>query len=106
MTTRDVALYRPFREALNNPSHVIGLPTLMWHLMLRKIQVGRVDPVSGSICLFLCSILILEYASPQLENARAAVDLYRSALNECEEAINAGKWPFELPPTNFARCYL
>ncbi|KAF9787301.1 ribonuclease H-like domain-containing protein [Thelephora terrestris] len=82
--TRDVALYRPFRETLRM-NQLVGLPTLMWHFMNREIQKERVDP---------------------LENARALMDLYRSAETDFEGPISGGEWPFHLPPENFARCYL
>ncbi|KAG8901617.1 hypothetical protein FRC01_009797, partial [Tulasnella sp. 417] len=55
--TRDVGLYLPFRNALTTPNDVIGLPTLMWHFMRRKIRESFVD---------------------SLEDARASIDLYRS----------------------------
>ncbi|KAG8974537.1 hypothetical protein FRC05_007169 [Tulasnella sp. 425] len=43
--TRDVGLYLPFRSALTTPNDVSGLPTLMWHLMRRKIREQFVDSV-------------------------------------------------------------
>lgn len=48
VATRDVALYRPFRETLRM-NQMIGLPTLMWHFMNREVQKERVDPVSSCI---------------------------------------------------------
>lgn len=44
--TRDVALFMPFRVALGKPKQMVGLPTLMHHLMRRQIQMGRLDSVS------------------------------------------------------------
>ncbi|KAG8691926.1 hypothetical protein FRC11_004855 [Ceratobasidium sp. 423] len=55
--TRDVGLYLPFRSALKTPNQVIGLQTLVWQLMRRKIQATHHNPV---------------------ENARASMDLFRS----------------------------
>lgn len=81
--TRDVGLYRPFRETLRMPQ--TGLPTLMWRFMNREVQKDKVDP---------------------LENARAVMDLYRSAEADMEASITAGDWQFALPPGTFARCYL
>lgn len=52
------------------------------------------------------SELIFYSFIPQLENARAVIDLYRSAETDCEVAVAEGNWPFLLPPENFARCYL
>ncbi|KZT05850.1 ribonuclease H-like protein [Laetiporus sulphureus 93-53] len=85
VATRDVALYQPFRNSLRTPNQVVGLQTLMWHLMRRRIQEGKIDA---------------------LENARAAIDLYRSSANEWEASISKGQWPTVLPPSTFSRCYL
>ncbi|KAJ7038280.1 ribonuclease H-like domain-containing protein, partial [Mycena alexandri] len=76
VSTRDVALYQPFRNALKNPHAIIGLQTLCWQLMRRRCQEGLIDPT---------------------ENARAAMDLYRSHANEWETAILRGSWPCSLP---------
>ncbi|KAF5375292.1 hypothetical protein D9758_000359 [Tetrapyrgos nigripes] len=83
--TRDVALYQPFRNALRSPNHIVGLQTLSWQLMCRRCQEGEQNP---------------------LENARAALDLYRSDLRDWEDAIVKGSWPCALPPSIFSRCYL
>jgi hypothetical protein len=91
---------------------LIGLPTLMWHLMHRKVQGEHVDPVSTCVPpskpLPIRSELIPRNHSfvLQLENARATMDLYRSAEEELERSVKAGEWQFFLPPGNFARCYL
>ncbi|KAJ7125658.1 hypothetical protein C8R43DRAFT_1029835 [Mycena crocata] len=83
--TRDVALYQPFRNALRLPHSIIGLQTLLWQLMHRRCQEGLIDPS---------------------ENARAALDLYRSDASQWETAILKGTWPSCLPPSTFSRCYL
>ncbi|KAF8739294.1 hypothetical protein AX14_010078 [Amanita brunnescens Koide BX004] len=83
--TRDVALYQPFRNALKMPQQIIGLQTLAWQLMCRRCQEGYLHPV---------------------ENARAALDLYRSCSSEWEDATSKGNWPCALPPSTFSRCYL
>ncbi|KAI9512811.1 ribonuclease H-like domain-containing protein [Russula earlei] len=85
VNTRDVALYQPFRNALRSPNQLVRLPTLTFHLMGRRCQEGQQNP---------------------LENARAAVDLYRSHANEWETTIREGQWPSALPPSTFSRCYL
>ncbi|KAI9445119.1 hypothetical protein H4582DRAFT_1805328 [Lactarius indigo] len=85
VNTRDVALYQPFRNALRSPNQLVRLPTLTFHLMGRRCQEGQQNP---------------------LENARAAVDLYRSHASEWENAIREGQWPSALPPSTFSRCYL
>ncbi|KAF7339532.1 hypothetical protein MSAN_02167700 [Mycena sanguinolenta] len=82
--TRDVALYQPFRNALRSPHQVIGLQTLCWQLMRRRCQEGLIDPS---------------------ENARAAMDLYRSDSKNWEATIAKGNWPSCLPPSTFSRCY-
>ncbi|KAJ3721484.1 ribonuclease H-like domain-containing protein [Lentinula raphanica] len=83
--TRDVALYQPFRNALRSPNHIVGLRTLSWQLMCRRCQESEQNP---------------------LENARAALDLYRSDAGNWEESIVRGSWPCALPPSTFSRCYL
>lgn len=45
--TRDVALYIPFRASLKRPNDILGLPTLLWHLMRRKIQESFLDSVGS-----------------------------------------------------------
>lgn len=53
VSTRDVCLYQPFRNALRMPNQVIGLQTLMWHFMRRQCQNGKISPVSNLIfCLY------------------------------------------------------
>ncbi|KAF8078724.1 hypothetical protein FPV67DRAFT_74741 [Lyophyllum atratum] len=85
VNTRDVALYQPFRNALRSPHQVIGLQTLAWQLMCRRCQEGQQHPV---------------------ENARVALDLYRSDADSWENAIAKSNWPCALPPSTFSRCYL
>jgi len=85
VSTRDVGLYLPFRNALRAPSHVFDLPTLVSSFMQRRIQVARIDPT---------------------ENARAALDLYRSYAATWEASIASAQWPCALPPSSFSRCYL
>lgn len=45
INTRDVALCLPFRIALQRQNNTIGLQTLMWLLMRRRVQETLVDPV-------------------------------------------------------------
>ncbi|GLB36052.1 putative EXOIII [Lyophyllum shimeji] len=85
VNTRDVAVYLPFRNALRSPHQIIGLQTLAWQLMCRRCQEGQQHPV---------------------ENARVALDLYRSDAESWESAIQKGNWPCALPPSTFSRCYL
>ncbi|CAE6525327.1 unnamed protein product [Rhizoctonia solani] len=83
--TRDVGLYLPFRSALKTPNQVIGLQTLVWQLMRRKIQANHHNPV---------------------ENARAAMDLFRSHEADWQKTVTTGQWPCALPPTSYSRCYI
>ncbi|KAJ7588625.1 ribonuclease H-like domain-containing protein [Mycena floridula] len=82
--TRDVGLYQPFRNALRSPRQVVGLQTLAWQLMQRRFQQQESNP---------------------LENARAALDLYRTQQQDWETAIAHGTWPCALPPSSYSRCY-
>ncbi|KAJ7580719.1 hypothetical protein C8J56DRAFT_794671 [Mycena floridula] len=84
VNTRDVGLYHPFRNALRSPNHVVGLQTLAWQLMRRRCQQHESNP---------------------LENARAALDLYRTSEQDWETAISHGTWPCALPPSSYSRCY-
>ena len=72
--TRDVALFVPFRAALRKPTQTVGLPTLVHHLMRRQIQMGRLDSVRPPAP----PAPPPPHPPAQLENARAALDLYRS----------------------------
>ncbi|CAK5280192.1 unnamed protein product [Mycena citricolor] len=74
----------PFRAALRSAHQMIGLQTLCWQLMRRRCQEGYIDPS---------------------ENARAAMDLYRSHAQQWEGAVSSGNWPSCLPPSTFSRCY-
>lgn len=48
VNTRDIALYQPFKNTLRGSANqVIGLQTLMWHLMRRRVQDGKIDAVSA-----------------------------------------------------------
>ncbi|TFK77173.1 hypothetical protein BDN72DRAFT_30659 [Pluteus cervinus] len=82
--TRDVGLYQPFRNALRSPNTIIRLPTLAWTLLNRRCSEGLLNPV---------------------EMARAAIDIYRSAAEDWENAITNRNWPSALPPSTFSRCY-
>lgn len=81
--------------------------------MRRRCQDGQQNPVSISsqttppsddradlVSCMQCNLF------GQIENARAALDLYRSHGTEWETAIRDGHWPCALPPSTFARCYL
>lgn len=109
VNTRDVGLYQPFRNALRSSNQLVRLPTLTFHLMGRRCQEGQQNPVryttNGERADTYVCILDVCCAN-QLENARAALDLYRSHANEWEISIREGQWPSALPPSTFSRCYL
>ncbi|KAL5495586.1 hypothetical protein ACEPAI_1049 [Sanghuangporus weigelae] len=83
LDTRDVALYLPFHRSVSS-STVTPLKSLVSHLMRRKI--GR------------------SYEHP-LEEARAALDLFRSYEDPWENEIRGGTWPSALPPTAFSQFF-
>lgn len=43
---RDVALFVPFRNALDSLNHIVRLPTMVWILMGRRMGEGLHSPVS------------------------------------------------------------
>ncbi|KAI0336079.1 hypothetical protein GY45DRAFT_1316131 [Cubamyces sp. BRFM 1775] len=86
INTRDTALFMSFRRTLGHkPTTMIPLETLVKHFMGRDI--GQ----SGDI--------------PQVERARAALDLFRSCEQTWEGIIATGAWPCALPPTEYRRCF-
>ncbi|KAG8936344.1 hypothetical protein FRC03_000132 [Tulasnella sp. 419] len=78
--TRDVGLFLPFRNALG-AQDMVSLVKLVEQLMRRTIQAGYQNPV---------------------EDARAALDLFRSYEEEWERSIASGLWTCALPPPSFA----
>ncbi|KAJ3765703.1 ribonuclease H-like domain-containing protein [Lentinula raphanica] len=83
--TRDVALYQPFRVALNSPNDVPSLQILSSRFSYRDfLEDGR--PVS-------------------LENARMALDLYRWHIINLESSTRP-IWPFYDPPDAYEHHYL
>ncbi|EIN13618.1 nucleotide-binding protein [Punctularia strigosozonata HHB-11173 SS5] len=86
INTRDVALFLPFRRTLQRHS-LVSLPTLMHGLMRREM-----------------SRLPQEYEHP-LEQARAALDLFRSSQTVWETSVSSGAWPCALPPSAYARFF-
>lgn len=83
--TRDVAVFVPFRRGLGYGGATPPLHILVHRLMGRSIGLGYEHP---------------------LENARAALDLYRSVQHPWENAINSGSWPCILPPEGHAEYFL
>jgi hypothetical protein len=45
INTRDVALYQPFRNTLRQPNATLGLQTLVWQFMRRRVGEGPQNPV-------------------------------------------------------------
>ncbi|KAH9176991.1 hypothetical protein EDB89DRAFT_1937519 [Lactarius sanguifluus] len=85
INTRDVAAFVPFRRGLGCGSTTPPLHVLVHRLMGRSMGLGYEHP---------------------LENARAALDLYRSAERAWESAIDFGSWPCALPPVGYAEYFL
>lgn len=56
--------------------------------------------------LYLLDTQRIDELTEQLENARAALDLYRSVQHPWENAINSGSWPCILPPVGHAEYFL
>lgn len=112
VNTRDVGLYMPFRNALKS-LNLVRLPTLTFHLMGRRCQEGQQNPVRPIIIFnferapaYSWRPVTRSLRAGQLENARAALDLYRSHANDWETSIRDGQWPSALPPASFSRCYI
>ncbi|KAF8480912.1 hypothetical protein DFH94DRAFT_629804, partial [Russula ochroleuca] len=85
INTRDVAAFVPFRRGLGHGGVTPALHFLVHSLMGRSIGLGYEHP---------------------LENARAALDLYRSVQHPWENAIDSGSWPCMLPPVGYAEYFL
>ncbi|KAI0067822.1 hypothetical protein BV25DRAFT_1834814 [Artomyces pyxidatus] len=83
--TRDVASFIPFRRSLRSGRQLPPLPVLVNRLMGQNIGLGHEHP---------------------LENARAALDLFRSAEQAWETAIGSGSWPCTLPPAAYSEFFL
>ncbi|KAH9947678.1 hypothetical protein B0H21DRAFT_737576 [Amylocystis lapponica] len=76
--TRDIALFMPFRRTLKSkPNVMLSLATLVGKFMGRKIGQRGDVPV---------------------EQARAALDLFRSCEHVWEGVVVVGSWPCALPP--------
>ncbi|KZW02105.1 hypothetical protein EXIGLDRAFT_596966, partial [Exidia glandulosa HHB12029] len=84
VSTRDLALYMPYRTTLRAPNHIFELKELISSFMMRRIQVQGEEPA---------------------ESARASMDLYRTTSPQWETAIANGQWPCAIPPSQYSRCY-
>ncbi|OCH96642.1 hypothetical protein OBBRIDRAFT_15474 [Obba rivulosa] len=83
--TRDIALFMPFRRTLRvRPSTTISLRDLVNRFMGRNVSLN--GEVPG-------------------EEARAALDLFRSCEQIWEEIVHSNSWPCALPPTTHANCF-
>ncbi|EMD41668.1 hypothetical protein CERSUDRAFT_43071, partial [Gelatoporia subvermispora B] len=83
--TRDVALFMSFRRTLGvRPSTMIPLKDLVLRFMGRNIGL---------------------YGEVPVEQARAALDLFRSCEQMWEEVIRSSSWPCALPPIAHANCF-
>ncbi|OBZ79783.1 RNA exonuclease 4 [Grifola frondosa] len=83
--TRDVALFLSFRRSLGcKPTEMLPLTTLVKQFMGRDIMLNGDIPV---------------------EQARSALDLFRSCEQTWEGVIASGAWPCALPPLAHAGCF-
>ncbi|KAH7104307.1 hypothetical protein BKA62DRAFT_694239 [Auriculariales sp. MPI-PUGE-AT-0066] len=83
VSTRDVALYLPFRNTLRQPNRLFELSELVQGLMLRSLS---------------------EIEEP-IESARAAVDLYRSVVKTWESSLVSRIWPCAPTPDAYSSSY-
>jgi RNA exonuclease 4 len=75
--------------------------------MGRSMGLGYEHPVRPCIQSSQHSMdQCIDLTTEQLENARAALDLYRSAQQPWENAIDSGSWPCTLPPVGYAEYFL
>ncbi|KAK7694396.1 hypothetical protein QCA50_001582 [Cerrena zonata] len=85
LETRDTALFMPFRKSLKvKPSFMVPLETLVQRLM------GHYIGLNGEVAV---------------EEARAALDLFRSCEALWEDTIKSGSWPCCLPPSAYGNCF-
>jgi RNA exonuclease 4 len=99
--TRDVALFLPFRKSLGLKQS-IPLPQLIQQFMNRRIGASFENPVS--ICLSFVALDGLSWFE-QIEQARAALDLFRSVEWTWETMVARQTWPCDLPPSAFAQYF-
>jgi len=80
--TRDLATYMPLLTNQQNSSNTLA--SLVQTYLRREIRGGLVNPV---------------------EDARAAMDLFRCCEEKWEAAIAQAVWPSFLPPDRYSQCY-
>lgn len=100
--TRDISLYIPIRTKYK--SRLVGPPLCLIarDLMGLRIQCeGRID----SVCSSSPSPGSHTKKILQLEDARAAMDIYKTSESQWEGSIRAGTWPSALAPERFSRYY-
>ncbi|KAH8823542.1 ribonuclease H-like domain-containing protein, partial [Flagelloscypha sp. PMI_526] len=77
--TCDVALYQPFRNALNTPL-IPGLSALAWTFLQCQCCTGAKNP---------------------LEYCRVTLDIWYYQWQAWEEAVHDFNWPCQLPPSQY-----
>jgi RNA exonuclease 4 len=100
--TRDTALFLPFRKTLK-AKKLVPLPDLVRYFMARKMGGSFEDPVRPPPRMW--PQRRFADADVQLEQARAALDLFRSTEELWERIVAQGSWPCDLPPSSFASCF-
>lgn len=83
---------------------------MVWQFMRRSIRNGFINPVSCSVFAnreqIAESIGFTNRGRAQVEDARAAMDLYRADEANWEATISSAYWPSVLPPAAYAHCYV
>ncbi|KAG2023866.1 MipD protein [Coprinopsis cinerea AmutBmut pab1-1] len=82
--TRDLALFRPLRKRLKSRC-ILDLRTLVRFFVGKDVGYGYED---------------------SLENAIAAMELFRVCHPIFEGIVEAGAWPCDLPPVSYSRHFL
>lgn len=94
----------PFRKSLRTGTNVIlPLTTLVERFMGRTVDLQGDIPVRP--VQRLSDRLPSNARLDKVEQARAALDLFRSCEHIWEELIETGGWPCALPPVTHANCF-
>lgn len=83
------------------------LPILVNRVLGRNVGLENVENMVNN-CLYLDieEHLADTVCSYQVENARAALDLYRYSKRAWESCVEEGGWPCMMPPNMYACCFL
>ncbi|QRW14764.1 nucleotide-binding frt1 [Ceratobasidium sp. AG-Ba] len=108
--TRDIALFVPFREALNQHNGQVRITKPIHAKDMPLIMYATLDSGASNTCyrpVVIANIQPLIYIDPvQAENARASLDIFRSVEGTWETLIFNDEWPCALPPPGFAQYFI